>query len=443
MRGAVLLSIGRLICTTPWFVICCVPFYPQKRVNRAVMFWVISAASILFFLFNFFLQLYDETYISKSSIVFPVLYVVMFGLFLYGFRAAPVKMLYIFLLVQAISTTINYTAAIFLKPFYPGERISLLNNPAYSLMILLITAAVMPALWYFFTHQLREALEELHNRDFLLLCISPALIFIVTVIFSDLAANTSIPQGEAISIFLLISVTGIITYFINVSMVLNAARSTRLETNVAAMEQQIKVQLQSYMQLTQNVETVRALRHDLRHHLTVMTAFVEQENISGLAAYLSEYRQSLPDENELQICGNYTVDVLVRYYMQQAKEAGAQVDVKLDLPADTGIKDTDLTIVFGNLFENAVQSVKRQTGGRSFIFARCGIENNKLILTVDNSAENEENGKKGSRPVPGIGQNSVKAVADKYHGTVRFTQEDDVYRASVLLFCLLNSEQRV
>ena len=54
MQGAVLLSIGRFICTVPWFVICCVPFYPQRRVSRAVMVFVISTVSIFFFLCNFF-----------------------------------------------------------------------------------------------------------------------------------------------------------------------------------------------------------------------------------------------------------------------------------------------------------------------------------------------------------------------------------------------------
>lgn len=160
----------------------------------------------------------------------------------------------------------------------------------------------------------------------------------------------------------------------------------------------------------------------------------------ALLVYLAEYRQNLPPENELQVCGNHIVDVLVRHYLQQAKEAGAEVDVKLDLPADTGIKDTDLTIVFGNLFENAVHSVVRQTSGRRFIFARCGIENNKLILTVDNSTEGKVYDRKGIRQASGIGQNSVKAVADKYHGTVRFSQEGGIYRASVLLFCVLISE---
>ena len=78
------------------------------------------------------------------------------------------------------------------------------------------------------------------------------------------------------------------------------------------------------------------------------------------------------------------------------------MDVKLELPADTGIKDTDLTIVFGNLFENAVHSVIGQSGGRRFIFARCGIENNKLILTVDNSVEEKLYDRKGGRQACGM-----------------------------------------
>lgn len=433
MQNALWLGIGRFICTTPWFVVCCVPFYPQRRVSRRTIVLVISVASLSFFLCNFLFRIYSEKYMYWSSVVFLVLYIVMVALFLWGFQAAPVKILYIFLLVQAVSTAINYTAAIFLRPFYPEERISLQNNLVYSLVILLMTAVIIPAIWYFFSHQLREAMEELRNRDFRLLCIPPTLLFIVTVIFNDMGANTEIPQGQAISIFLLITAAGLVTYFINVRLVLDAARRIRLETNMAAMEQQIALQVQSYMQLTQSIETARALRHDLRHHLAAMQGFIEENDINGLTAYMTEYTQSLPAENELRVCGNYTVDVLVRYYLQRAREAGAEVDVKLELPVVTGIKDTDLTIVFGNVFENAVQGIERQTSGRRFIFARCGMENNKLILTVDNSTELKTSVCRKSRQCPGIGQNSVKTVAEKYHGTVRFSWECDVYRVSVLL----------
>ena len=394
---------------------------------------VITGASVLFFLCNFFLQLRFENYCTYGSLVFSVLYLVMVGLFIWGFRTEFVKILYVFLLVQAVSTAINYTAAILLNPFYPGVRIMLQSTPSYTLAILLLTMAVFPVLWYFFTGQLRKAMDELCRRDFFLLCIPPVLIFFVTLIFNDLGADPAIPQGQAISIFLLITVAGLVTYYLNVRLVLDTARRIRMESEMAAMERQIAMQLQSYATLTQNIEAARAARHDLRHHLTAMSSYVERNDMEGLAAYLAEYRERLPDENDLQVCGNYAVDVVVRYYLQRAKEAGADLDVKLDLSADIDILDTDLTIVFGNLFENAAQGVVRQTGGQRFIRARCGIEHGKLILTVDNSVDPERFQRKKAKAAPGIGQTSVQAVAEKYRGAARFEQIDSVYRASVLM----------
>lgn len=428
MREAFLLSMGRLVCTVPWFVICCVPLYPYRRVKQSILAAIITAASLIFFGCNYFLRLWDVAYASHSSLVFCLLYLVM-GIFLIRcFRVPFVIKLYIFLLVQAVSTTINYTAALLLKPFFPGERISLETSPPYILAIFLLTLVVGPAIWYFFTHQLQKALQELQNKDFRMLCVSPVLFFVITVVFSDIGNNTAIPQEQAIAIFLLIAASGLITYFIHVNLALSIARHTRTVANLASMERQISVQVQSYAQLTRSIEAAQMARHDLRHHLGTMTALAAQNNIAGLSAYLAEYRQGLPEENSLPICGNYTVDIIARHCLQQAQESGAKLDIRLNLPAETGILNTDLTVVFGNLLENAANSVSRQKSGKKYVSARCGIERGRLLLTVDNSVDEAEAPSK-----EGIGQSSVKAVVEKYHGTVRFRQQNGVYEASVLL----------
>lgn len=433
MGEALLLAIGRMVCTTPWFILCCVPFYPERKVNRTVMTAVITGVSILFFLCNLFGRMWHTDFAAYGSGVFCALYLVLLVLFVWGFTAAFVKLLYVFLLVQAVSTAINYSAAVILKPFYPGIRISLQSTPAYTLIILLLTLILAPLIWHFFSHQMREAMKELRNQDFCFLCIPPVLLFAVTVIFNDMGTNPGIPQNQAISIFLLITAAGVVTYYLNIRLALDTARRIHVETDMAAMERQLEIQLQSYEQLAMSIEAARAARHDLRHHLAALAAFVEDGDTEGLSRYLSEYRESLPEEDDLNICGNYTVDIIVRHYLSQAKKAGAQLDIKLELPADIGIRDTDLTIIFGNLFENAVQGVAGQTEGRRFVSARCGVEQGKLILTVDNSKAPGTLGRKSRNISLGIGQLSVKAVAEKYSGSVRFEDLSDTYRASVLL----------
>lgn len=432
MKEALLLAVGRLVCTTPWYVICCVPFYAHRRISRSKIAAVITGISMLFFVCNFYLQFRYDNFKTHGSLVFCALYIILIGLFVWGFHVEFAKLLYVFLIAQAISTAINYIAAIMLKPFFKDMRISLHATPAYILAIFFLTMAVYPFLWYFFSHQLREAVEELKDRDFRLLCIPPVLIFVITVIFNDVGVNPAIPQSQAIAIFLLITASGLITYFLHVRLALDAVRRIRLEMEVAAIESQIAVQGQSYAQLTQNIESARAARHDLRHHLAAMSAFLENSDMEGLLEYLAEYRRSLPVEFDQPQCANNAVDVVVRYYLQQAKEAGAELDIKLDVPVGAGFRDTDLVIVFGNLFENAAQGIFRQTAGKRYITARCGMEQGKLILTIDNSTGPGDAEYKSSTGL-GIGQSSVKAVAQKYHGSVRFEFKEDIYKASVLM----------
>ena len=52
MKEALLLAVGRLVCTTPWYVICCVPFYAHRRISRSKIAAVITGISMLFFVCN-------------------------------------------------------------------------------------------------------------------------------------------------------------------------------------------------------------------------------------------------------------------------------------------------------------------------------------------------------------------------------------------------------
>lgn len=433
MRDALLLSTGRLVCTTPWFIICCVPFYRERRVSLRTMMIAIPVVSVLFFIINLCLHLWIGEYESYSGIASAALYVVVGILFIWGFRAALAKLFYVFLLVQAISTVISYLSAILMKLLYLSGQIASLNTPVYVLVIFMLTMSAAPAVCYFFTHQFQEVMKELGNRDIWMLCIPPALFFVIILIFSNMETNPDFPQEQALVIFLLIAVAGLITYFLNIRLTLDIAHRARLVVDMTAMERQIAMQTQNYQKLAHNIEVARSARHDLHHHLAALASFVEQKDMEGISAYLAQYRQSLPVEHELRVCDNYAVDVVVRYYLQQTKEAGAELDVKIELPADIGIPDTDLTIVFGNLFENAAQGVARQKEGRQFVAARCGIDQGKLILTIDNSTGSESIDSGDMNSKMGIGQTSVKAVADKYQGGVRFERMPDGYRAAVLL----------
>lgn len=76
MKEALLLAVGRLVCTTPWYVICCVPFYAHRRISRSKIAAVITGISMLFlFVISIF------SFVMTTLRLMEVLFFVRFILF--------------------------------------------------------------------------------------------------------------------------------------------------------------------------------------------------------------------------------------------------------------------------------------------------------------------------------------------------------------------------
>lgn len=360
-----------------------------------------------------------------DSIVIVIFYMIYMAEYIMSFRISLPKLLYIFMVVQAYSNIINVTAKYINVKIFPEDAKVIAAVP-YSCIILGMMVVTSPLLYRFFKKGIEPAVDELEDGHFWMLCITPFLFLIINVFYISFFIK-NINNDGFFFIYILVLLTGFITYFITFRTVLDSYKRVRMEADMRNMEHQIRLQSVNYRQLTGNIEQVRAARHDMRHHLAVITGYAEGNDMEGLKSYLKDYLKSLPDDYEASICRNYAVDTIVRYYLSRARKAGAEIDVKIVLPQYAGIPDIELCIVFGNLFENAAQSTERQKTGRKFIHSRCTSSDGKIVITVDNSTDDQTSAEAG------MGQTSVKAVAERYNGGVRFEQEENIYRSSVLL----------
>ncbi len=250
------------------------------------------------------------------------------------------------------------------------------------------------------------------------------LFFILTV--NDILALNNLLGLESANLLPIGTVIFMLAYTIALNI---KAEKRERETQTAQikMEHNLALQAQNYERLTEKIDQAKEARHDLRHHLSVIAALNEKDDRESLKDYLKEYVAAQAEEDQPPVCLNHAVDAVVRHYLSKAAKAGAQIDVQLSLPKEAGVPDADLTVVFGNLFENAANSILRQRMGEKFIIARCQWEPGRLVLTVDNSTDAPAKGKQGT------GQSSVISLAQKHGGAARFEQEGSVYRASIML----------
>ena len=234
----------------------------------------------------------------------------------------------------------------------------------------------------------------------------------------------------------IVNLASFLIYYLILRMIRDNADYLRLREE----NHSLALQVMQYDDLNQRISAARQGRHDLRHHVVTMENFVKAGNIEELRKYLAEMGERYQLEETLTYCSNTTVNGVLSYYSREASINNIEYKVNLGIPEDVNITKTDLSILFGNLLENAMEACQRQRSGERKIYVRGQTSQNTLALAIDNTYETEpQRDKKGQfRSMKhaglGIGTESVKDIVRRYDGVIEFETKGDLFCVSVLLY---------
>lgn len=420
MQTAVQLALGYVFGDVPWYLLACVPFMGRRRISRRGVYLLAAFMALFRAACGFVLMLGVPDWQAYTGAAYLVTYILLAALFLLAFRVSPARLLYVYLLVYSISTCLNQITVGTLTVLFPGQRISLSAFPLLTVVQFVVFLLLLPFLYRLFRGSLKQAVEELDTRSILLLCVTPLIFAVAALVFMTYADRQT---ETAAALYLLLSIAGIVSYLVNLRLLLGAAERLRSEHE---LETRLALQAQNFENLTQSIEAARAARHDLRHHINAIRDFAARDDKDGMLRYLDEYTAGLPADEGPDWCENRAVNALLKHYLSRAARAGVRLDVKLDLPMGAGVPDTDLCVVFGNIFENAARSAAA-AGDGAYLRARCESGETDIVLTVENSAG------PAAAHGEGLGLKNVEAAAKRHGGAARFKERDGVFYSRVLL----------
>lgn len=219
----------------------------------------------------------------------------------------------------------------------------------------------------------------------------------------------------------------------------------QLETNTRnqAMERLLQIQHDQYSMLQARIAENRRARHDFRQHLRVIQDCVKRGDLEDLKSYLAEYEKQFPSHSDHIYCNSYAVNAILAFYADKAENHNIRLDVKIQMSDTPVIPETEFCVLLGNLLENALDACQtgRSESKTSQPFIRvCAIQTgtSTLSITVDNTSVFKPtwiNEKLVSTKAAGsgIGTESIRMIAEQYHGDARFEWKDGVFYASVML----------
>ena len=353
-------------------------------------------------------------------------------------RDHPGKIAFLVLVLLNISN-FCLTVSKWLEHLYaPGFAMERFHFTSTAALLLVELCVVLP---HFITIRRRYTPALRRLSDFFLwryLWIVPGTFYFLWQYHIHFNSSSSLEVAtDPHSIFFLsvITCSSYLIYYIVLRLINESSNNAQLRS----YNHQLQLQTLQYENLQERIQETRRINHDLRHHAATMSHYLEAGDLESLQQYFRDLMSSLPSSKPMHYCSHNTLNMLLTYFSQQADFAGIDYRVELQIPATLPIADSDLTVLVGNLLENAVEAASLQTPGNRSVMIRGRVQGPYLLLALDNtyalSPKKDASGVflSTKHPGQGIGVESAKSIAVKYGGDLTIESDDTVFRVSILL----------
>lgn len=190
-----------------------------------------------------------------------------------------------------------------------------------------------------------------------------------------------------------------------------------------------------YQGLQRQAQQVHTLRHDLRNHMTVIGARLEQGDTDGALRYLEALSASPALQGTQRICENETANAVLTAKAEAMRQAGLIPDFVVALPELLPFSDTDLCALLGNALDNAIEAAAQAED--KTVVVRCKVQKGLLMLRVKNALAGEVpadlSTTKADQSAHGLGLPSMREIALRGGGTLQAGAQDGWFE---LLICI-------
>lgn len=180
--------------------------------------------------------------------------------------------------------------------------------------------------------------------------------------------------------------------------------------------------------------SVRQLKHDYANHMSVIADLSEKGEICELQKYMKEYESEYGAIDRYAITGDNSLDSLLSYKKMicDADDIDLSISAGCDNIDKTGISSLELSSLFGNLIDNAINasrmiepdkrkidlSIKRKAD----MFSIC-IVNNRALDAPEEPADGRI----------GLGLPRIRSIVESHNGIIEIMPDKGNYTVEILL----------
>lgn len=236
-----------------------------------------------------------------------------------------------------------------------------------------------------------------------------------------------------VNVLLLFAMNGCSVYFYRLVI-----KGYEAEKQYRLYRQREELVYEHYQKLEQNYQASRKIVHDMKNHMQAMMKLYEEGQTEEAHSYGLEVFHLLNQTGHVWYTENRMLNIILNEKLSEEEMKGVALTLDIEEHSLDGIREIDLTTIFANLLDNAIEALGVQEEHDKFMKIYVGRVGDFLMIELSNSKGRRRKKKENHQ---GLGLKNVKEAIDKYEGTCTIEENEKQYRVILMIPSLLHEEK--
>ncbi|MBO5282432.1 MAG: GHKL domain-containing protein [Lachnospiraceae bacterium] len=199
--------------------------------------------------------------------------------------------------------------------------------------------------------------------------------------------------------------------------------------------QELEMQRNYYKDRIRDEERVRSIYHDMKNHLLLLQA--QTGNGQEVQDSIRELKGQIQEYENYHHTGNEFLDIIIRDKAKTAQRKNIDFSAAIAFEAGSFIEPLDISTIFGNALDNAIEASEKLPEDRRLITVRANRMRDMLVIAIENNAPAAPGEPQGTTKkdtfAHGFGLSNLKNAVEKYDGQCSAKFENGVFTLNILI----------
>lgn len=326
--------------------------------------------------------------------------------------------------------------------FYTGDFSGLMKGTseqtAWRLLHMVVIYAVMYILVYLIERYLKKDIEELQitRRELLVVYFVVIVVYCISNV-SYVDVKSIFSGGTAMDVFIIRTLADLsgmaVLYAYHIQV-----KEIQMRFEKDTLQNITNMQYQNYKLSKESIDIVNQKYHDLKHQINLLKTGADTEKAGE---YLEQMEREIKIYETQNKTGNKVLDTILTSKSMHCQRHGIELKFMGEGQLLNFMEDMDISALFGNMLDNAIESVVKIKDRQKRLISIHVIQERKFIrIRTENYCEEDVQFQDGlpvttkkDKRFHGYGTKSIKKIVEKYGGSVMASKTDNWFELKILI----------